>query len=185
MSNLDLVPAALFPSPFAGAAVVVKPEPLVGVALHHGVGTGPAKSDAAPIYIFFTAVPSHSLAVSPSATSPPPAGARGEHRCPLLLWRPAFEPRSRMSLVSLLSVCCLLPARAAAQTRRRLRAGHRAEPDALQVPLPSSPCALSCLAVVSFLCSTCVAELRFAAGTHTAEHAASSQGPAFLWPGVV
>jgi hypothetical protein len=50
MSNLDLVPAALFPSLF------------VGVALRHGVRTGPAKSDAAPVYIFFTVVPSHSLA---------------------------------------------------------------------------------------------------------------------------
>jgi hypothetical protein len=82
----------------------------------------------------------------------------------------------------------MLPAvshRAAAQTRRRLRAGHRAEPIALQVSLLSSPRALPCLAVESFLCSTCVAELRFAAGTHTAEHAPSSQGPAFLWPGVV
>jgi hypothetical protein len=37
----------------------------------------------------------------------------------------------------------------------------------LQVLLLSSPRALLCLAVVSFLCSTCVAELRFAAGTHT------------------
>jgi hypothetical protein len=55
----------------------------------------------------------------------------------------------------------------------------------LQVPLPSSPRMLLCLAVVSFLCSTCVTELRFASGTHTAEHAPSSQGLAFLRPGVV
>jgi hypothetical protein len=43
--------------------------------------------------------------------------------------------------------------RAAVQTRRRLRAGHRAEPVALQVPLPSSPRALPCLAMVSNPCS--------------------------------
>jgi hypothetical protein len=46
-----------------------------------------------------------------------------------------------------------VPDRAAAQTRRRLRAGHRAEPVALQVPLPSSPRALPCLGMVSYLCS--------------------------------
>jgi hypothetical protein len=68
-----------------------------------------------------------------------------------------------------------VPHRAAAKTRRRLRAGHRAEPVALQVSLPSLSRALLCLAVVS-----CVAELRFAADTHSAEHAPSSQGPAFF-----
>jgi hypothetical protein len=102
-----------------------------------------------------------------------------------LLWT---RPSSRGWTEPCELTACMLPAvphRAAAQTRRRLRAGHRAEPVALQVPLPSSPRALLCLAVESFLCSTCVAELRFAAGTHTAEHAPSSQGPAFLWPGVV
>jgi hypothetical protein len=30
----------------------LKPEPLAGVALHLGAGTGPAKGDAAPVYIF-------------------------------------------------------------------------------------------------------------------------------------
>jgi hypothetical protein len=55
----------------------------------------------------------------------------------------------------------------------------------LQVPLPSSPRALLCLAVVSFHCSTCVAELWFATGTHTLSTPPSSQGPAFLWPGVM
>jgi hypothetical protein len=65
------------------------------------------------------------------------------------------------------------------ESRPSSRAGR------LQVLLPSSPRALLCLAVVSFLCSTCVAELQFAAGTHTAEHAPSSQGPAFLRPRVM
>jgi hypothetical protein len=54
-----------------------------------------------------------------------------------------------------LAVCVMttVPHRAAAQTRRRLRAGHRAEPVVLQVPLPSSPRALPCLAIVSYPCS--------------------------------
>jgi hypothetical protein len=54
-----------------------------------------------------------------------------------------------------LAVCLMtaVPHRAAAQTRRRLRAGHRAEPVTLQVPLSSSPRALPCLAMVSYLCS--------------------------------
>jgi hypothetical protein len=80
-----------------------------------------------------------------TAASPPPTGARGEHRSPLLLWCPAFEQRTRLSLVSSLLVCCPLPAHAAAQTCRRLRAGHRAEPVALQVPLPTATCALLAL----------------------------------------
>jgi hypothetical protein len=45
-----------------------------------------------------------------------------------LLWRRAFEPRSRLSLMSSLLVCCPLPTHATAQTHCRLRAGHRAEP---------------------------------------------------------
>jgi hypothetical protein len=50
-------------------------------------------------------------------------------------------------------VLSAVPHRAAAQTHRRLRAGHRAEPVPLQVPLPSSPRALPCLAMVSYPCS--------------------------------
>jgi hypothetical protein len=45
-----------------------------------------------------------------------------------------------------------VPHHATAQTYRRLRAGHRAEPVTLQVPLPSSLRALPCLAIVSYLC---------------------------------
>jgi hypothetical protein len=69
-----------------------------------------------------------------------------------LLWT---RPSSRGWTEPCELAVCMLPAvshRATALTRRRLRAGHRAEPVALQVPLPSSPRALPCLAVVSFLC---------------------------------
>jgi hypothetical protein len=115
MSNLDLVPAALIPSPFAGAAIVVKPEPLAGVALHHGVGTGPAKSDAAPVYIFFTAVLSHSLAVFPSTapSSPPCPGAQGEPQPPSPCCGPGLRAEAGPSLVSSLYVarCPLAPPR--------------------------------------------------------------------------
>jgi hypothetical protein len=37
---------------------LLKPEPLAGVALHPGAGTGPAKGDAAPVYIFTAPSPS-------------------------------------------------------------------------------------------------------------------------------
>jgi hypothetical protein len=36
----------------------LKPEPLAGVALHHGAGTGLAKGDAAPVNIFTAPSPS-------------------------------------------------------------------------------------------------------------------------------
>jgi hypothetical protein len=94
---------------------------------------------------------------------------------------PSLRAEAGPSLVSSLFVCCPLPARAAAQTRHCLRAEpvacrcrcrhRRARPFALR----------SCRSFVS----TCVAELRFAAGTHTTEHAPSSQGLAFLRSGVV
>jgi hypothetical protein len=86
-------------------------------------------------------------------TSSPPCPEREVNTKPFtLMWtRPSSrgwtEPYG-------LAVCEMtaVPHRATAQTRRRLRAGHRAEPVALQVPLPSSPRALPCLAIVSYLC---------------------------------
>jgi hypothetical protein len=101
-----------------GAAVTEKPEPdpprmtlpPVLLLLH-------LRSEPFPHRIF-------------TAASSPLAGARGEHQGPLLLWRPAFELQTRMILVRLRDVWMSLLSRGAAQTRRCLRAGHRAEPDA-------------------------------------------------------
>jgi hypothetical protein len=78
-------------------------------------------------------------------------------------------------------VLTAVPHRAAAQTRRRLRADHRAEPVVLQVPLPSSPRALPCLAKgVVPLIRRAHAEFRLAVDTHTLSTPPSSEGPAFL-----
>jgi hypothetical protein len=66
---------------------------------------------------------------------------------------PAIEPRLDEPYGLAVCVMTAVPHRVAAQTHRRLRAGHRAEPVVLQVPLPSSPRALPCLAMVSYLCS--------------------------------
>jgi hypothetical protein len=70
-----------------------------------------------------------------------------------LLWT---RPSSRGWTEPCELATCVVPAvphHAAAQTRRLLRAGHRAEPVVLQVPLLSLPRALPCLAMVSYLCS--------------------------------
>jgi hypothetical protein len=86
-------------------------------------------------------------------TSSPPCPEREVSTEPFtLMWT---RPSSRgWTEPCELAVCVVtaVPHRAAAQTRRRLRAGHRAEPVVLQVPLPSSPHALPCLAIVSYLC---------------------------------
>jgi hypothetical protein len=81
---------------------------------------------------------------------------------------PGLRVEAEPRLVSSLFVCCPMPARAAAQTRRRLRAGHRAE--------PVDSCRCRCLPqrARSFLCIVLTlfrrthAELRFAVRTHTA-----------------
>jgi hypothetical protein len=88
---------------------------------------------------------------STAPSSPPCPGTRGE-KPPRPCCGPGLRAEAGPSLVSSLFECCPLPARATAQTRRCLRAGHRAEPVALQVPLPSSPRALPCLAIVSCPC---------------------------------
>jgi hypothetical protein len=86
-------------------------------------------------------------------TSSPPCPEREVSTGPFtLLWT---RPSSRGWTEPCELAVCVLPAvphRAAAQTRRRLRAGHRAEPVVLQVLLLSSPRALPCLAIVSYLC---------------------------------
>jgi hypothetical protein len=87
-------------------------------------------------------------------TSSPPCSEREVSTEPFtLMWT---RPSSRGWTEPCELAVCVSPAvphRAAAQTRRRLRAGHRAEPVVLQVPLPSSPRALPCLAIVSYPCS--------------------------------
>jgi hypothetical protein len=88
---------------------------------------------------------------STAPSSPPCSGAQGEPQPPSPCCGPGLRVEAGPSLVSSLFECCPMPARATAQTRRRLKAGHRAEPVALQVSLPSSPRALPCLVMVSYL----------------------------------
>jgi hypothetical protein len=147
---------------------------------HRGIGAGPA-GDGVVLLCFPCSKPS-----SQSSSSAPPRLLRcrvQEHKVSLnpftLLWT---RPSSRgWTEPCELAVCCPLPARATAQTRRRLRAGHRAEPVALQVPLPSSPRALPCLAIVSYLCSD-ERTLSPARCRHPhAEHTTVEQRPCLSW----
>jgi hypothetical protein len=99
-----------------------------------------------------------------------------------LLWT---RPSSRGWTEPCELAVCMLPA---ACPRRRAdppSPESRAEPVACRCRCRhrrASPFSLrSCRSFVS----TCVVELGFAAGTHTTEHAPSSQGLAFLRPGVV
>jgi hypothetical protein len=206
----------------------LKPEPLAGVALHLGAGTGPTKGDAAPVYIFTAPSPSrtacihlpralqHRLAGMPRSGAAAPGrrrcGSHGPRRpassapghstllvttssppCPerevsteafTLLWT---RPSSRgWTEPYALAVCLLtaVPHRAAAQTRRRLRAGHRAEPVVCRCRcLPQR--ARSLLGIMLILSRRAHAEFRLAIGTHTLSTPPSSEDPAFLWPGVV
>jgi hypothetical protein len=74
----------------------LKPEPLAGVALHHGAGTGPAKGDAAPVYIFtapFTTL-NRLHPSSPSSSAPPRRNAkeRGCSTGKMSPWKPWTAP---------------------------------------------------------------------------------------------
>jgi hypothetical protein len=64
----------------------LKPEPLAGVALHHGAGTGPAKGNAAPVCIF--------TAPSSSSSTPPRRNAkeRGCSTGKMSPWKPWTAP---------------------------------------------------------------------------------------------
>jgi hypothetical protein len=76
-------------------------------------------------------------------------------------------------------VMTAVPHRAAAQTRRRLRAGHRAEPVVCRCRcLPQR--ARSLLGIVLILSRRAHAEFRLAVGTHTLSTPPSSEGPALL-----
>jgi hypothetical protein len=101
-----------------------------------------------------------------------------------LLWT---RPSSRgWTEPSGLAVCLMtaVPHRAAAQTRRRLRAVHRAEPVVCRCRcLPQRARSLLCIMLI--LSRRAHAEFRLAVGTHTLSTPPSSEGPAFLWPGVV
>jgi hypothetical protein len=99
-----------------------------------------------------------------------------------LLWT---RPSSRGWTEPCELAVCLLPAACSRHHATSLESRPSSRAGRLQVPLPSSPRALLCHTVVSFLCSMCVAELRFAVGTHRLSTPPSSQGLAFLWPGVV
>jgi hypothetical protein len=147
MSNL--VPAALIPMPFA-----LEPEPpgegrsRLWSSRHRGVGAGPA-GDGVVLLCFSCSKPSPSLLPLLVTAASPPCPER-EVRNPRPCCGPGLRAEAGPSLVSSLFESCPLPARAAAQTHRRLRAGHRAEPVVLQVPLQLSPRALPCPAIVSY-----------------------------------
>jgi hypothetical protein len=102
-----------------------------------------------------------------------------------LLWA---RPSSRSWTEPCELAVCMLPAVphcAAAQTRRCLRAGHRAEPVAGSCRCHHRRALFLALQWCRSFVSTSVAELRFAADTHTLSTPPSSEGPTFLWPGVV
>jgi hypothetical protein len=87
----------------------LKPEPLAGVALHHGAGTGPAKGDAAPVYIFTAPSPSRTacfLFTVLFAASPEHQGAGLLHQGDV-----AVEAMDRAALLPLLQAIprCLSP----------------------------------------------------------------------------
>jgi hypothetical protein len=143
-AHRDAAPVCfLFPEPFNTAS----PE-RQGAGLQHREDAAVEAMDRAALLPLLQAV---SLLVT---TSSPPCPEREVSTGPFtLLWT---RPSSRgWTEPCELAVCVLtaVPHRAAAQTRRRLRAGLRAEPVILQVPLPSSPRALPCPAIVSYLCS--------------------------------
>jgi hypothetical protein len=151
MSNL--VPAALIPMPFA-----LEPEPpgegrsRPWSSRHRGVGAGPAGDGVVLLYFPCSEPSSPSSSATPPRHSPPCPECEVRNPFTLMWTRPSSrgwtEPCELADCVM-----TAVPHRAAAQTRRRLRTGHRAEPVVLQVPLPSSPRALPCLAMVSYLCS--------------------------------
>jgi hypothetical protein len=128
---------------------------------------------------------------SPSASTPPRhriLGPEVSTTFPSSLWSLAFVPSREKRAKPVVSSVPFLD-RCPSPRRRAVPPSSESRPSSrvgrMQVPLPSSPRALLCLAVVSFLCSTCIAELRFSAGPHTLSTPPSSEGPAFLWPGVV
>jgi hypothetical protein len=148
----------------------LKPEPLAGDALHRGAGTGLAKNHTAPVCTLFT------------TASPPPAGARGEHRNPLdLVVDPAFEPRLDRALCArcLFVDRCPAPRRRADPPSLENRSSSRA--GRLQVPLPSTPRALLCLA--SFLGSTCARRVPVCRRHPQAEHATVEPRPCLCLAG--
>jgi hypothetical protein len=117
-------------------------------------------------------------------TSSPPCPEREVSTEPFtLLWT---RPSSRDWAEPCELAVCVSPAvphHAAAQTRRRLRVGHRAEPVVCRCRcLPQR--ARSFLCIVLILSRRALAEFRLAVGIHTLSTPPSSEGPAFLGPGV-
>jgi hypothetical protein len=136
--------------------------------------------DRAALFPLLQAVP---LLVEPfTAASPSCPGTRGE-KPPTMLWtRPSSRGWTEPCELAV-RVLPAVPHRAAAQTRRRLRAGHRAEPVVCRCRcLPQR--ARSSLGIVLILSRRAHAEFWLAVGTHTLSTPPSSEGPAFLGPGV-
>jgi hypothetical protein len=163
----------LFPEPFN----TTSPE-RQGAGLQHWEDVAVGAMDRAALLPLLQAVP---LLVT---TSSPPCPEREVSTEPFtLLWT---RPSSRgWTEPCELAVCVspAIPHRAAAQTRRRLRASHRAEPVVCRCRcLPQR--ARSLLCIVLMLSRRAHAEFRLAVGTHTLSTPPSSEGPAVLGPRV-
>jgi hypothetical protein len=157
---------------------------------HRGIGAGPAgrRRRVALLPLQQAGPRSSSSALGRSTllvtTSSPPCLEREvSTEAFTLLWT---RPSSRGWTEPCELAACVLPAvphRAAAQTRRRLRAGHRAEPVVCRCRCLRQH-ARSLLCIVLILSRRARVEFRLAVGTYTLSTPPSSEGPAFLGPGV-
>jgi hypothetical protein len=129
---------------------------------------------------------------SPSASTPPPhriLGPEVSTAFPSSLWSLAFVPSREKRAKHMVSSVpfldrCPAPRRRADPPSSESWPSSRAGRFAGAATVVAARAPLPCSGVVP-LFRRALAELRFAAGTHTLSTPPLSQGPAFLWSGVV